>query len=337
MHALRNHFRKLFAIALVALLSVGCGNVYLPDLSENPWQVLSLETDATFADIAFTDDPNHGWLVGNHNTLMETTDGGATWTQRELDLEQQHRFTAVSFAGQEGWVTGQPSLLLHTQDGGDTWANVPLSEKLPGSPFMVTALGPDSAELATDVGAIYRTEDGGRNWRAMVLGAVGVVRTMTRSADGSYVAVSARGNFYSTWKPGQDEWQPHNRENSRRLQNIGFSQSGGLWLLARGGQIQLSASNDIESEEWQEPLNPELATSWGLLDMAYRTPEEIWVAGGSGNLLCSFDGGETWYKDQDIENIPSNLYRIVFTQPDKGFVLGQRGYILRYVGTEASA
>jgi photosystem II stability/assembly factor-like uncharacterized protein len=336
MQGLVDQLRRWVAIAAIGLLMASCGTVFLPTLENNPWQVVVLDSEATFSDIAFTDNADHGWLVGSRNSLLETQDGGKTWKARSLDLgDQRYTFTSVSFAGQEGWVTGQPSILLHTQDGGDSWENVPLSEKLPGTPFIVTAIGPQEAEMATDVGAIYRTKDGGQNWKAMVLGAVGVVRNMIRNDDGSYAAVSSRGNFYSTWTPGDLEWQPHNRQNSRRLQNVGFDKEGGLWLIARGGQLQFSPSG--EEDDWQEPLAPEFATSWGLLDLAYRTPDELWVSGGSGNLLMSQDGGATWKKDKAIENVPTNLYRIIFIGQDQGFVLGQRGYLLRYEGSAATA
>jgi photosystem II stability/assembly factor-like uncharacterized protein len=162
----------------------------------------------------------------------------------------------------------------------------------------------------------------------MVQGAVGMVRNLNRSADGKYVAVSAKGNFYSTWEPGQNTWVPHNRNSSRRVQNMGFSPDGRLWMLGRGGQIQFASLD--HPDEWGEVQSPELSTSWGLLDIGYRTPEEIWVTGGSGNLLCSLDGGKTWQKDHEVEDVPSNLYRIVFLTPEKGFIIGQRGVLLRY-------
>jgi photosystem II stability/assembly factor-like uncharacterized protein len=320
--------KQILILIAVSLFCISCSKV--PSTSYNPWTLVSLETDSSFADVAFTDDPNRGWLVGSQAALFETTDAGKTWQEKKLDLgEEKASFNSVSFSGQEGWITGKPAILLHTEDGGTSWSRIPLSEKLPGAPYSVVALGAKTAEMVTDLGAIYKTTNGGRTWQALVEGAVGVARTISRSSDGKYVAVSARGNFYSTWEPGQSEWTPHNRTSSRRLQTMGYSDDGRLWLLARGGQIQF-ANPDNPDEEWGEVIYPEFSTSWGLLDLASRVPEELWVAGGSGNLLVSFDNGKTWQKDREIENTPSNLYKIVFVSPEKGFILGQKGVLLRY-------
>ena len=288
-----------------------------------------MPTNANLEDIDFGDNFQHGWLVGSNSTILETTDGGQTWQPKGLDLgDQKYLFSSVSFADSEGWIAGQPSILFHTSDAGSSWSSVPLSEKLPGNPKTIVALGPQSAEMTTDIGAIYRTTDGGKNWKAMVQEAVGVLRNIARSPDGKYLAVSAKGNFYSSWEPGQDAWEPHNRNSSRRVQNMGFGQDGRLWMLARGGQIQFT--NPEKPDEWEEAQYPEISTSWGLLDLAYRTPNEIWVSGGSGNLLCSLDGGKTWQKDREVEGVPSNLYKILFLAPEKGFIIGQRGVLLRY-------
>ncbi len=323
-------FKQILTLVTISLLCLSCSSV--PSISQSPWKPITLETDSVLADLDFTGDPQHGWIVGTRESLFETKDGGQTWQRKILDFgDEKVSFTAVSFQGDEGWATGKPSMLLHTNDGGANWSRIPLSEKLPGAPYGIKALGKDTAEMVTDLGAIYKTTNGGKNWKALVEGAVGVARTITRSDDGKYVAVSARGNFYSTWQPGDTEWTPHNRTSSRRLQTMGYTEDNRMWLLARGGQIQFSALED--DQKWDDVKYPEFATSWGLLDLAYRTPKEIWVSGGSANLLVSYDAGLSWSKDRSVESLASNFYKVVFLSPNKGFILGQDGVLLKYEPT----
>jgi photosystem II stability/assembly factor-like uncharacterized protein len=325
MHLLPKFVRQLLIGCFLLIFCTACSSASA--VQSSPWEMVRLPTDATVLDLSFSS-RDHGWLTGNRSTLMETFDGGKTWEPRSLALgDTDYRLNSISFAGDEGWVVGEPTILLHTQDGGQSWSSVPLSAKLPGQPAKIVAVGPHAAEMTTTVGAIYKTEDDGRHWTAMVQEAFGVLRNVNRGADGTYVAVSSRGSFYSIWHPGDTSWDPHNRNSSRRVQNMGFSPDGHLWMLARGGQIQFS--ND--SNEWDEPISPDRA-SLGLLDLAYRTPEEVWIAGGSGTLLYSVDSGQHWQKDNSVNNVASNLYRVIFLSPDQGFVTGQSGVLLRYIG-----
>ena len=327
--------KQVVVLLAVCIFCISCSKV--PSTVTNPWKVLNLPSEAIFSDIAFTSDRDRGWLVGTQANLFETTDGGETWSQKEIDLNNEKvTLESISFDGDEGWIVGQPSILLHTENGGDNWSRIPLSSKLPGAPLDIIALDKSTAEMVTNLGAIYKTTDGGKNWKALVEGSVGVARNIHRSNDGRYVAVSAKGNFYSTWEPGDTEWVPHQRTSSRRLQNMGFDKDGRLWLLARGGQIQFSESAD-DYEAWGEPIYPEFSSSWGFLDVAYRTPKEVWLSGGSANLLVSGDGGQTWSKDRDVENAPSNFYKVVFVSPQKGFVLGERGTLLKYIPEAGTA
>lgn len=154
-------------------------------------------------DLAFTDS-SHGFLVGSNRLILETNDAGASWTEMALDLpeEENFRLISVDFSGDEGWIVGQPGLLLHSEDAGQNWSRLFLDTKLPGEPYMVTALGKRSAELATNVGAVYRTNDAGGSWQAQVEDAVGAVRDLRRSPEGNYISVSSLGNFFATWSPG---------------------------------------------------------------------------------------------------------------------------------------
>ncbi|MEM8603850.1 MAG: YCF48-related protein, partial [Cyanobacteria bacterium P01_H01_bin.121] len=201
-------------LSLLVIFTTGCGS-FLPSLEQNPWTLISVPTTATMSDIAFTSDPTHGWLVGSAATALETKDGGDTWEARDLGLyDDRYRFVSVSFTGDEGWIVGEPAITLHTTDGGEHWDEVLLSKQLPGEPLLITALGENTAELATTVAAIYRTTDGGQNWRALVQDAAGAVRSIERSPEGKYAAVSALGNFYSVWQPGQPVWNVHQRVSS---------------------------------------------------------------------------------------------------------------------------
>ena len=326
--------RPLLGLLLVIGLGFGlsgCVTTGLPIAATSPWQPVALATKANPLDVAFTDS-SHGFLVGSNRLILETNDGGASWAERALDLPEEENFRLISidFRGEEGWIAGQPGLLLHTTDGGQNWSRLFLDTKLPGEPYLITALGPNQAELATNVGAIYETRDGGTNWQAEVEDAAGAVRELRRFNDGRYVSVSSLGNFFSTWDPGQGTWQPHQRISSQRLQSMGFQPDGSLWMLARGAQIRFNPAGG-NVEEWGKAVIP-ITNGFGYLDMAWAPDGSIWTGGGSGTLLVSADGGKSWQKDPVGGQQPSNFTRISFSPDGKGFVLGERGSLLRWVG-----
>nr|YP_009545964.1 photosynthesis system II assembly factor Ycf48 [Glaucocystis incrassata]ASQ40025.1 photosynthesis system II assembly factor Ycf48 [Glaucocystis incrassata] len=328
-------WRQILLILVILLIS-NINIKSITGLESNTWKLIPLQTNEILLDLGFVPgQPERGWLLGTHSTLYETTDFGKTWELRNLNLDDdKYRLNSISFSGKEGWIIGKPAILLHTIDGGSSWSRIALNNKLPGDPILITALGKDKAEMVTDVGAIYETSNGGQSWKAKVKEPLGVIRNINRSENGSYVAVSAKGNFYSLWTPDAEKWKSYSRQSARRIQNMGFTKDNKLWLLARGGQLWFSSSpsSNLDFESWEKPSVPEgkVGFSLGLLNLAYRTADEVWVAGGSGSLLSSKDGGHFWVKESSSENIPSNFYKIIFVNPELGFVLGNQGTLLRY-------
>ena len=320
-------------LLLVLVLGVslsGCVTTHLPVASTSPWQALNLDTEANPLDVAFTDS-RHGYLVGSNRMIRETNDGGATWNDRSLDLPEEENFRLISidFNGDEGWIAGQPGLLMHTSDGGQNWTRLFLDTKLPGEPYLITALDSHSAEMATNVGAVYETHDDGGSWEALVTDAAGAVRDLRRGDDGSYVSVSSLGNFYATWQPGDAVWQVHQRVSSQRLQSIGYQPDGNLWMVARGAQIRLN-DEPGNLESWTKAIIP-ITNGYGYMDMAWDDDGAIWAGGGNGTLLVSLDGADSWEIDPVGDRQPSNFTRMVF-DGDHAFVLGERGNLLRWVG-----
>jgi photosystem II stability/assembly factor-like uncharacterized protein len=330
MRSILKFLQRMTLLLVAVVLCAACQS--LPAVGTLTWEPVTLPTEASPLDVDFVS-ADHGWLVGSESTLLETFDGGKSWEPRSLELgDSEYRLTSVSFSGDEGWIVGEPTLLLHTTDGGKSWSKIGLSAKLPGTPKVITALGPSSVEMATDQGAVYESNDGAQHWDAKVIESVGITRNIRRSPGGQYVAVSERGNYYSIWQPGMRAWEPYNRNDSRKLQRMGFDPDNQLWMLSRGGQIQLSKGTPFGGqEEWSDPIRPN-SGGIGLLDLAYRTPNEVWASGGSGTLLRSTDGGATWEQDKTVDQIPSSLFKVIFVSPERGFITGQSGVLLRYIG-----
>jgi photosystem II stability/assembly factor-like uncharacterized protein len=101
-------------------------------------------------------------------------------------------------------------------------------------------------------------------------------------------------------------------------------------MVSRGAQLRFNQEAG-NAEEWGKAVIP-ITNGYGYLDMAWDPNGAIWTGGGSGTLLVSADGGSTWRKDPVGAQQPSNFTRIAFGPDGKGFVLGERGTLLRWIG-----
>mmetsp|Transcript_25154 Transcript_25154/g.63824 ORF Transcript_25154/g.63824 Transcript_25154/m.63824 type:complete len:405 (-) Transcript_25154:716-1930(-) len=333
-----------------------------PALANKPisseWELvdLPLEKGVVLLDIGFTgSDPNHGFLLGTRQTLLETFDGGKTWEPRSIEAAKDegfnYRFNSISFSGSEGWIVGKPAILLHTSDAGKSWERIPLSAKLPGVPLIVKALPGKAgqAEMTTDQGAIYVTDNTAYTWQAAVQETVdatlnrtvssgitgasyyeGYFSNIARSESGDYVAVSSRGNFFMSWEAGQAFWQPHNRPTARRLQNMGWTPDNRLWVTTRGGDVLVADQPGVAEKFGDVKLN---SRGFGILDVGFRDNNKAFAVGGSGSLYKSEDGGRSWKRDKGGDDVPANLYAVrFFNGGSTGFILGNDAILLRYIG-----
>lgn len=361
----RSFVTKTASSAAAASLAVATGNgpasVQPVEAASKMWTPVPLPFEDTLYDIAF-DSATHGYLVGSRGAFAETNDGGATWEARSfsnLDPEEEvtYRFQVASFKDGEGWVLGKPTLMLHTKDEGKTWERIPLSPKLPGEPTFIVAQGPGKAEMTTSSGAVYTTDNAGRNWKAQVQETIdatlnrisssgisgasyftGSIINQVRDDEGAYLAVSSRGNFFLTWEPGDDFWIPHNRGTPRRIQNMGFVEADikkGLWMTLNGGKLLISKGEVDLTQDSFDFVEADIKTGgYGITDVAWRTEKEVWAVGGSNTMYVSMDGGKKFSFDKSANDIPGNLYNVKFfpQYSNAGWALGSNGLLLRYTG-----
>jgi photosystem II stability/assembly factor-like uncharacterized protein len=98
-----------------------------------------------------------GFVVGEFGKILKTTDGGATWHDKQaslvgdqyFDINELPTFFDIDFRGEnEGYVVGLEGRVAKTTDGGETWAWLPHNVKEYDAPFYSIDLLPGGATWA---------------------------------------------------------------------------------------------------------------------------------------------------------------------------------------------
>jgi photosystem II stability/assembly factor-like uncharacterized protein len=150
--------------------AVGMGGTILHSTDAGAtWSAQQSGTLAELDSVSFAD-AQHGWVCGNSDlldpgigTLLATTDGGASWTDR-TPSGLSAALSNVSFVdAQDGWVGTSSGHVLRTTDGGASWtsARVGNSRRFLGVDFVDAARG---WAFNGNTGALWRTTDGGTVW-----------------------------------------------------------------------------------------------------------------------------------------------------------------------------
>jgi photosystem II stability/assembly factor-like uncharacterized protein len=119
-------------------------------------------------------DGEQGWLVGAGATILQTSDGGATWRAGLLlntpaepgrPGANRVRFTAASFVDRKrGWAVGAEGRIFATRDGGRTWAAQESGVR--ADLFDVKFLDAFEGWAVGAEGTLIHTTDGGARWSA---------------------------------------------------------------------------------------------------------------------------------------------------------------------------
>jgi photosystem II stability/assembly factor-like uncharacterized protein len=107
------------------LVAVGeRGHVLLSDDQGATWrQARSVPTRVMLTAVFFADN-QYGWAVGHDETILNTVDGGETWTRSHFAPEAQQPLLDLWFANRvSGIAVGAYGAYFTTNDGGRTWAS----------------------------------------------------------------------------------------------------------------------------------------------------------------------------------------------------------------------
>lgn len=279
------------------------------------------------------------WAAGYWGTILRSTDGGRSWSQRATPTAKT--LFGISFADDaNGWAVGADGTILRSQDGGASWAvqTAQIVDEM-GDPrpldmnlFSVAAVSATSAWAVGDLGIVMRTRDG-QTWEQVVFDAATYADdnvlerllnavTFTSPNEG-WIA----GEFATLLRTtdGGETWVGQRQINGAPsdLYLFGLSAAAGGPAAAVG----LAGSVLVSSEAGSVWDLRAIDTTAGLFGIAWDGEHGV-AAGDRGVIYVSMDGGRTW-QEPARPKLYNWLAAVTFANSKEAIVVGERGVVLR--------
>jgi photosystem II stability/assembly factor-like uncharacterized protein len=118
------------------------------------------------------------WAAGENNVLINSKDGGTTWTSVSLGVIPNSVFYAItSFGNSSLWAVGAAAdtsyaadtvgIIMHSADGGTTWSRQGATYAFPKKFFDASA-GNDSILYVCGTQSVYKSLNGGSVWQQVL-------------------------------------------------------------------------------------------------------------------------------------------------------------------------
>ena len=295
---------------------------------------------------AGTGENNHQRAIGYGDGVYKSLDGGKSWTNMGLK-ESRHigmiaihpENTNIVFIAAEGslWGPGGDRGLYKTTDGGKNWKKVlTISENTgvnnviidPNNPHIMYATSEQRRRhVHTKIGggpesAVYKSEDGGQNWRKIMkglpsgdIGGMGIAISPINS-DYVYIIMQAAGKssgFYRTTNRGESWKKMGDHAASGQYYNEIYCDPVDL--------------NKVYSVETRSHVTTDGGKTWNRIGLKDRHVDDhaLWInpkntdhfiIGGDGGVYITYDAGANY---RHVSNLPITQYYRVATDNTEPF------------------
>jgi photosystem II stability/assembly factor-like uncharacterized protein len=262
------------ALGLVRLQSGGGGSATAAGLPNTPdYHSLLVEPGGS-----------KGLLLGTHNGLYRSSDGGRTW--RPDALRGEDAMNLVRPGRSAVWVAGH-EVLAQSRDGGRTWSPARPSG-LPGLDvhgFAADPRDPQTLYAAIAGTGLYRSRDGGGSFRLLSSRVGPDVMALAVAPDGRILAGDMqRGLMVS--RDGGGTWS---RQLAVQVMGIAINPKRPSYVLATGPGILLSRDG---GRRWHRVAA--IAAGAGPVAWSTADPNVAYAVGFDRTLYRSADRGSTW-------------------------------------------
>jgi photosystem II stability/assembly factor-like uncharacterized protein len=210
------------AVAGSRLVAVGeRGHVLLSDDQGASWrQAKSVPTRVMLTAVFFADS-EYGWAVGHDETILNSVDGGETWTRSHFAPEAQQPLLDLWFANRvSGIAVGAYGAYFTTNDGGRHWASAkfappartpthdgeaaPAEGDLPPDYHLNRIVGVGNRlYVAAEGGQLYRSDNRGASWRVLPSPYEGSFFGLVPIRGEGLLAFGLRGHLYRSADAGE--------------------------------------------------------------------------------------------------------------------------------------
>lgn len=278
-------------------VGVKVGNVANP-ATYSPLVVKSDDGGLTWHDIDLVDasfaDSSNGWAVGASGTVIHTADGGSSWAFQSSGSPRDLN-AVCALSATEAWIGGAGGTILHTTDGGATW----------NADFGANAVfSRDTTHTwVGGQGGLMMFYDG-TGWTRQDSGTDSNIRAVAFLSDVYGWAVGDNGlTLYTT--DGGENWEV-GPALAADLNDVSlFDDSGGsgdylVRVCGQAGALHLTtdAAPGGSPAAWSAPTTPPPARDLKGIEFADATHGI--VAGSSGVMAHTADGGDTWYNSGSV-------------------------------------
>lgn len=268
----------LAAIAVVAaLLTIRSG--------DNSASAAGLPRAAHYHSLLVAPESVNSLVLGTHEGLFRSTDGGRTWAKAELEGDDAMSLTQPD--PNTIWVAGH-DVLAKSPDGGVTWQDVRPSG-LPSLDVHGFAADPrDSNRLYAAIAGqgLYSSTDAGRSF-SLVSRVVGPdVMALAVLDDGTLLAGDMQRQVLAASSNGGDTWKDIVQEG---IVGLAFNTARPGLVLASGPGVLRSTDG---GQTWNQTLSLEAGS--GPLAWSPSDPSVAYVVGLDRTLWRSGDFGAGW-------------------------------------------
>lgn len=227
-------------------------------------------------------DPNR-LLLGTHNGLYRSNDGGRSWTFE--GLSGQDAMNLARPTNRVIWTAGH-NVLARSSDGGETWSDV-RPAGLPTLDVHGFAIDPRGHALYAAIAGqgLYRSTDGGKSFSPISTTVGPSVMALAVTPDGHILAGDMqRGLLIS--RNGGKTWQ---RTLAQGVMGLALNPANPKRAIAVSSGIFVS---DDQGRSWREALP--LGDGGGPVAWSVSNPRIAYVVGFDRQLYKTLDAGSTW-------------------------------------------